>query len=177
MIIWGSKNRQQTVTSGQFFCPKCATERQYKHVRVSRYFTLYFIPLFSTKALGEYVECQQCGQTYSLDVLKLVPPTYLQRPSSQDTLPTAGTNAATAPKIADAASELLRSGIGQSLMLDIAFGTPTAMIVATLATAGMPVEEAQSLESLVRLTFERLPVEEQMQVRDNMTKRMDTLDG
>jgi len=77
MIIWGSKGRHEFVSEGQFFCPKCNNIRHYKLIRVSKYFTLYFIPLFKTKTLGEYVECQTCKNGYEPKVLE---------PSSQEML-------------------------------------------------------------------------------------------
>jgi len=70
MIIWGSKGRTKTVASGQFYCPRCSTLRPYEHRRVGKYFTLYFIPLFQTSALGEYVECQVCRTTFKVEVLE-----------------------------------------------------------------------------------------------------------
>lgn len=69
MIIWGSKGRHELVSEGQFFCPKCNNIRHYKQKRVSKYFTLYFIPLFKTKTIGEYVECQACKSGYETKVL------------------------------------------------------------------------------------------------------------
>ena len=58
MIIWGSKGKQKELAQGKFFCPKCNTIRPYKHKRVSRHFTLYFIPLFETQNLGEFASAR-----------------------------------------------------------------------------------------------------------------------
>jgi len=69
MIIWGSKGREKTVAEGQFFCPKCRAMRPYKYKKVGKYFTLYFIPLFETKNLGEYIECQICRTPFKPEVL------------------------------------------------------------------------------------------------------------
>ena len=38
-------------------------------MRVARYFTLFFIPLFRLKTLGEYIECQACRTAFDLKVL------------------------------------------------------------------------------------------------------------
>jgi hypothetical protein len=70
MIIWGSKGKEKTMESGQFLCPCCRCLRPYKHKKISKYFTLYFIPLFETKNLGEYIECQVCGSTWKMEVLE-----------------------------------------------------------------------------------------------------------
>ncbi len=77
MIIWGSKGKEKLLSEGLFFCPKCITVRSYKQKRVSKYFTLYFIPLFETKNLGEIVECQICKSGYGPKILE---------PSSQEML-------------------------------------------------------------------------------------------
>ena len=45
----------------------------YRHKRVRRFFTLYFIPMIPLDLHGEYVECQRCRGTYLLDVLNFDP--------------------------------------------------------------------------------------------------------
>jgi hypothetical protein len=74
VIIWGSRGREIEQKRGQFFCPKCADEQTYRQVRVSTYFTLYFIPLFETQHHGDYVECQGCRGQYRPEVLDYKPP-------------------------------------------------------------------------------------------------------
>jgi hypothetical protein len=71
MIIWGSKGRERTVASGEFYCPQCLGHSPYIRRRVSRYFTLYFIPLFPLETYGEYVECRTCGVQLAPEVLDL----------------------------------------------------------------------------------------------------------
>lgn len=71
MVIWGSKGKSKTIGSGTFYCPNCKSHRLYKNEEVSRYFTLYFIPLFKTHKLGEYIVCQTCLKTYKPEVLQL----------------------------------------------------------------------------------------------------------
>lgn len=75
MIIWGSTGKEKEVSRGHFFCPQCEQERAYKLIRVARYFTLYFIPLFETENLGEFVKCVYCNQGYKPEVLDYRPPT------------------------------------------------------------------------------------------------------
>jgi predicted RNA-binding Zn-ribbon protein involved in translation (DUF1610 family) len=79
IIIWGARDREIELTSGQFYCPECDTVRQYKHKRVAQYFTLFFIPLFQIQKLGEFVECQSCRQTYEPKVLNYKPPSPAER--------------------------------------------------------------------------------------------------
>ena len=73
MIIYGHKSREVEVASGQFHCPKCDDQRPYIHKQVAQYFTLFFIPLFKIKTLGEYVECQVCRRAFKAESLGLAP--------------------------------------------------------------------------------------------------------
>lgn len=71
MIIWGSRAKDKTIGQGGFFCPACKNQTSYSHQRVSRYFTLYFIPLFPTQTLGEYIRCGTCRSELRPEVLRL----------------------------------------------------------------------------------------------------------
>ncbi|MCA9154161.1 MAG: zinc-ribbon domain-containing protein [Planctomycetales bacterium] len=71
MIIWGSRGREHLVGHGNFHCPACQRPSSYSLKRVSRYFTLYFIPLFQTSTLGEYVTCDSCGSAFEPQVLSM----------------------------------------------------------------------------------------------------------
>jgi rubredoxin len=74
MIIFGTRVRHTTLSSGQFYCPNCKTQRNYELRRARNYFALYFIPIIPLNTVGEYVTCQTCGTNFKPDVLKLVPP-------------------------------------------------------------------------------------------------------
>jgi hypothetical protein len=74
MIIFGTRVRHTTLSSGQFYCPNCKTQRNYDLRRARNYFALYFIPIVPMNTVGEYVTCQTCGTNFKTDVLKLVPP-------------------------------------------------------------------------------------------------------
>lgn len=73
MIIWGSRGKTTEVGTGQFFCPRCQCLRKYVRKDVGRYFTLYFIPLFKTSTVAEYIECQVCLTPFETKVLDLDP--------------------------------------------------------------------------------------------------------
>ncbi len=73
MIIFGTRGITSTVKQGQFCCPQCATDKNYKHKKVTRFFTLYFIPLIPLGSAGEYVECQSCKGTFVTRVLEYNP--------------------------------------------------------------------------------------------------------
>ncbi len=69
MIIFGTRGVNSTMSEGQFNCPQCETDRNYKHKKVRRFFTLYFIPLIPMGKIGEFVECQSCKGTFIPKVL------------------------------------------------------------------------------------------------------------
>ncbi|MBC7877466.1 MAG: zinc-ribbon domain-containing protein [Anaerolineales bacterium] len=71
MIVYGYRNREIVRGTGDFYCPKCEVQRQYKHKKIVRYFTLFFIPLFPLGTLNEYVECGVCGRTYKPEILSI----------------------------------------------------------------------------------------------------------
>ena len=71
MIIWGSTTKNNIMEQGEFYCPRCRGICGYLHRCVQQYFTLYFIPLFPTNALGEYIECQKCGGTFDPAIREL----------------------------------------------------------------------------------------------------------
>ncbi len=70
MIFFGTRGVTYSKASGSFHCPQCGANTPYKHRRVRRFFTLYFIPMIPLDLLGEYVECQKCKGTYKEEVLK-----------------------------------------------------------------------------------------------------------
>lgn len=71
IIIWGSRGRTTTTGEGNFYCPSCRTTRNYERKPLSKYFTLYFIPLFETEKIAEYIECRSCHSEYKPEVLDL----------------------------------------------------------------------------------------------------------
>ena len=79
MIIWGSMGRETPVSTGRFHCPQCNGQESYDHVRIQRFFTLYFIPLFPMATLGEFVRCVGCKMAFKPEVLDLAPPNEMQR--------------------------------------------------------------------------------------------------
>jgi hypothetical protein len=69
MIIYGYKHREIQLGTGHFHCSSCQVQRPYRHKKIVRYFTLFFIPLFPLGTISEYVECQVCGRTYAPGIL------------------------------------------------------------------------------------------------------------
>jgi len=73
MIIFGTTGISSTMEEGQFMCPQCATTENYKHKKVTKFFTLYFIPLIPLGRAGDYVECQTCQGTFISRILDYNP--------------------------------------------------------------------------------------------------------
>ena len=71
MIIFGTKGVTSTIKTGLFECPQCAANKGFSHKKVTRFFTLYFIPLIPLGQAGEYVECGGCKNTYVTRVLTM----------------------------------------------------------------------------------------------------------
>lgn len=71
MIIYGHRSHETDVAVGEFYCPNCQAQRSFKHKRVDRYLTLFFISTIRLGRLGEYVECQTCLKTFETEVLRL----------------------------------------------------------------------------------------------------------
>ena len=64
MIIFGTRGVKSTIKEGKFNCPQCESEKRYKHKKVTKFFTLYFIPIIPLGSAGEFVECQSCNGTF-----------------------------------------------------------------------------------------------------------------
>ena len=73
MIIFGWRGVTFTKEQGQFHCPSCGPNINFRHKTVRNFFTLYFIPVIPLNSLGEYVECQQCQGTFHHDILNYDP--------------------------------------------------------------------------------------------------------
>lgn len=73
MIIFGTRGVKSTMKTGNFHCPQCASEKSYRHRKVTQFFTLYFIPLIPLGRVGEYVECDQCRGTFIPRILTMKP--------------------------------------------------------------------------------------------------------
>ncbi len=64
MIIFGTRGIKSTIKTGSFLCPQCNQTKPFKHRKVTRFFTLYFIPVIPLGKNGEYVECEECRGTF-----------------------------------------------------------------------------------------------------------------
>lgn len=62
------------IGTGQFHCPNCGGDREYKHQTARRFFTLFFVPVIPLDKVGEVVQCQTCRVRFD--------PAVLQRPTA-----------------------------------------------------------------------------------------------
>ena len=69
MLIWGTKGKVKEKDRGIFYCPNCQARRGYVLYELGKYFTLYFISIFRTKKIAEYVECTVCKMQFKSSVL------------------------------------------------------------------------------------------------------------
>lgn len=84
LIIFGMRPRTTDIEGGTFVCPQCGGTHAYEHKKVRPYFTLYFVPLIPLGAGEEYVQCQNCGTTFPVDVLSMkIKPKRVIRPLSE----------------------------------------------------------------------------------------------
>lgn len=70
MIIWGAKSIERTVEQGWFHCFTCHQEAPYRLQQMRRWFTLYFIPVLPYRDDGQWVACDDCGDTFHTKVLR-----------------------------------------------------------------------------------------------------------
>ncbi len=74
IIIFGSKVRYKTLSTGQFYCPHCKAQRAYELRQARNWFSMYFIPVIPLNKIGEFVTCLTCGTNFQADVLSMPAP-------------------------------------------------------------------------------------------------------
>lgn len=69
-IIFGISSKEKARSAGSFQCPVCETTRDYSELRISRYFSLFFIPILplGSTSTGRIV-CNHCRSEFSQDVV------------------------------------------------------------------------------------------------------------
>ena len=69
MILIGTMDWASTKLRGMFRCPECGTNQRFR-LRASRPFlTLYFIPVIPLGGMQEFVQCEQCKNSFETVVL------------------------------------------------------------------------------------------------------------
>lgn len=117
IIIWGSRNRITEIGRGQFNCPNCGKERPYLHKEAKRWFTLYYIPVFPTQSLGDFIECQGCNMAFKTEVLHHKPKRVMQVASAAEQLNTLRPRLENGYSIEYAVRDLVMAGIDREVAL------------------------------------------------------------
>lgn len=69
IIIWGWRAVKTVIGTGEFYCPRCGVDTPYQHLKLRRWFTLFFLPLIPLQVLGTCIECTRCKGQYTEAVL------------------------------------------------------------------------------------------------------------
>jgi hypothetical protein len=67
LIFFGSRWREFDVETSPNVCPTCQDETLFVITENQKYFTLFFIPLFSYGKILETAKCTQCGMRFEVD--------------------------------------------------------------------------------------------------------------
>lgn len=68
-VIWGWRPVREVLCGGPFHCPACGRDVEYAFVRLRRWFTFFFIPVFPLGRLEPFVECTTCRSAFREEVL------------------------------------------------------------------------------------------------------------
>ncbi|MFD7263394.1 TerB family tellurite resistance protein [Streptomyces sp. NPDC059874] len=69
LTVWGIRTTWSTVGDGEFFCPSCGGDRNYRKRTGRRRFTVLGVPLLPRGQAGPVVECQGCRDRFDTEVL------------------------------------------------------------------------------------------------------------
>lgn len=68
-VIWGMRVLNAVLGTGQFHCPQCGADAEYRRVQPRQWFTFFFIPVIPLRRLETHVECAHCGTAFREAVL------------------------------------------------------------------------------------------------------------
>ncbi|MFD7086033.1 TerB family tellurite resistance protein [Streptomyces sp. NPDC002181] len=69
LTVWGIRTTWSTVGDGEFFCPDCGGDRNYRRRTGRRRFTVLGVPLLPRGAAGPVIECHGCRERFDTEVL------------------------------------------------------------------------------------------------------------
>lgn len=70
MIVWGTRVTNKVVSTGQFYCPRCMQQCDYKLRQPKKWGCIYWIPVFPLQEFEPYVECASCNGNYPVEALR-----------------------------------------------------------------------------------------------------------
>lgn len=70
IIIWGWRAVKTVIGTGEFLCPRCGVDCGYQHLKLRRWFTLFFLPIIPLQVLGTCIECTRCRGQFTQAVLE-----------------------------------------------------------------------------------------------------------
>ncbi|GAB4421887.1 MAG: hypothetical protein Kow00106_19000 [Anaerolineae bacterium] len=121
MIVFGTRIRAKVIDEGQFFCPHCQAQRLYWRKRATRYFALYFVPVFPLGQVGEFIECQTCHMAFAPATLerKVAPGKTKQPDNLAHMLNTLAERLAAGAPIEYLVRDLTAAGLERDLALEL----------------------------------------------------------
>lgn len=69
LTVWGIRTTWSTVGDGEFFCPACGGDRNYRKRTGRHRFTVLGVPMVPRGSAGPVVECQGCRERFATEVL------------------------------------------------------------------------------------------------------------
>ncbi|PWI43104.1 TerB family tellurite resistance protein [Streptomyces sp. ICBB 8177] len=70
LYVWGVRTTWHTEGDGEFFCPGCGGDRNYRRRTGTRRLTLLNVPLLRRGSAGTVAECGACGERFGLEALQ-----------------------------------------------------------------------------------------------------------
>ncbi|MEV7419390.1 TerB family tellurite resistance protein [Streptomyces sp. NPDC089919] len=69
ITLWGVRTAWSTVGDGEFFCPGCGGDRNYRRRTGRRRLAVLGLPVLPRGSAGPVAECAACGRRYGTEVL------------------------------------------------------------------------------------------------------------
>lgn len=69
MIIFGTTGITSVKSKGTYHCPACGPGAGYEQKSVTRFFTLFFVPLIPMGKVADFIVCERCGGNFKPEVL------------------------------------------------------------------------------------------------------------
>lgn len=64
IVIAGIRDVERDLEATASYCPQCGTDTPCTRRKVTRYLTVFFLPLIPLGARGEVLKCDRCGARF-----------------------------------------------------------------------------------------------------------------